>query len=380
MANITGQKHDLTCSTGVNHVPPYTRKLMAWVIYLLTIAIKVRLAGLVVLLFVFLINCYLILFDQQSYIVLLEYFSPDGKISDIFSIFLKIQTPICILFLLWISIDQQSLDLLRKKSETGHQPWLHWRQRKTPYIAACYAWLLISYLPFLFFDYETIKMLAKEDSLYEYSSFLWLFLASISFFYLFSRRRRNLRKVGTKSSRNIFFLLLGLLFFFGAGEEISWGQRIFHFHTPEIMSSNLQHEFSLHNMPFFDTRVPGYKDNQHMNRGKKGIAQELTIYSLFNRFWFSFCVLIPILNLISFRVHKWMEKINFPVAPIWIGLFFMANSFIFYNVLQYFVPYPLSGPPREIMEAAYCFFFFILAVWFINVPQSVNLKLGIKFK
>lgn len=43
-------------------------------------------------------------------------------------------------------------------------------------------------------------------------------------------------------------LLLALLFFYGAGEEISWGQRLFGFGTPEVFDEyNLQGETNLHN-------------------------------------------------------------------------------------------------------------------------------------
>lgn len=48
-----------------------------------------------------------------------------------------------------------------------------------------------------------------------------------------------------------YFALLGLFFFVCAGEEISWGQRIFGFGTPDAMSEvNEQDEFNLHNLKF----------------------------------------------------------------------------------------------------------------------------------
>lgn len=43
--------------------------------------------------------------------------------------------------------------------------------------------------------------------------------------------------------------LLGALFFFGAGEEISWGQRIFDVETPEFFQEhNIQNETNIHNL------------------------------------------------------------------------------------------------------------------------------------
>lgn len=49
-----------------------------------------------------------------------------------------------------------------------------------------------------------------------------------------------------------------LLFIFGSGEEISWGQRILGYETPdELMTANTQGEFNLHNM-----QVQGIKLNK----------------------------------------------------------------------------------------------------------------------
>jgi hypothetical protein len=46
-----------------------------------------------------------------------------------------------------------------------------------------------------------------------------------------------------------FFALLGLFFFVCGGEEISWGQRIFGFETPEkVAAVNEQGEFNIHNL------------------------------------------------------------------------------------------------------------------------------------
>ena len=50
--------------------------------------------------------------------------------------------------------------------------------------------------------------------------------------------------------------LLGLFFFFGAGEEISWGQRIFNVESSEFFSqNNAQGETNLHNLVVNDTKL-----------------------------------------------------------------------------------------------------------------------------
>jgi len=63
-----------------------------------------------------------------------------------------------------------------------------------------------------------------------------------------------------KDQRAVTFLfmttLLGLFFFFGAGEEISWGQRLFNIESSEFFSeNNAQGEMNLHNLVVNDTKL-----------------------------------------------------------------------------------------------------------------------------
>lgn len=46
----------------------------------------------------------------------------------------------------------------------------------------------------------------------------------------------------------LFYLPLIALFIFCGGEEASWGQRLFHFHTPAALAANKQHEANLHDL------------------------------------------------------------------------------------------------------------------------------------
>lgn len=81
-----------------------------------------------------------------------------------------------------------------------------------------------------------------EDGVIEDGQFIFLLLASVTGFALFARGLPN-------GARRFMWLGLGLLFFAMAGEEISWGQRIFGFETPKAMETiNVQREFNLHNM------------------------------------------------------------------------------------------------------------------------------------
>ncbi len=88
------------------------------------------------------------------------------------------------------------------------------------------------------------KVFAKEDGPVEWLTVLALVLS----FIMCTHRVITLRK-----SKNMTFLavwaFLALLCFFAAGEEVSWGQRIFNIESSEFFKqNNAQQETNLHNM------------------------------------------------------------------------------------------------------------------------------------
>ena len=109
-----------------------------------------------------------------------------------------------------------------------------------------FGYLLVC-LSAVFFGYSAINApltfidLVKEDSWVENFTAIWLFLAGILLIATAFRERRVLPLC--------IYILTGVAFFFAAGEEISWGQRIFGFDTPDsFMDLNRQHEFNIHNI------------------------------------------------------------------------------------------------------------------------------------
>ena len=161
------------------------------------------------------------------------------------------------------------------------------------------------------FEPATLKWLAQEDGLFEnFSALNWLLAAGVMFF-LFTK------------NRNIWFLLLGILFAICFGEEISWGQRLFGFSGPEmIQANNFQGEFNLHNLNFFERRF-----------GDKGFwAVMRDVSRLFAIFWFMYGIVLPTSLKISPRLRRFVQYIRLPIMPLTIGVFFMIN----YVVFQYF--------------------------------------------
>lgn len=88
------------------------------------------------------------------------------------------------------------------------------------------------------------EVYTKEDGFAEYGTALFLFCSSLLLIYRFfklSSFKKPLWKVG--------ILLIAAIFIFGAGEEISWGQRIFNVESSEyFLENNAQGETNLHNM------------------------------------------------------------------------------------------------------------------------------------
>lgn len=85
---------------------------------------------------------------------------------------------------------------------------------------------------------------AAEDGLVEYGTAICLFVACVVLF----RNGLGLRGHAPKLAVGLTFFY-AFMFFFGAGEEISWGQRIFGWETSEAMKEiNRQDETTIHNI------------------------------------------------------------------------------------------------------------------------------------
>jgi hypothetical protein len=86
--------------------------------------------------------------------------------------------------------------------------------------------------------------MVAEDSVFEDATALVLLGISILFLVRFIKERKTRNKYWV-----VFNILIVLGAFFGFGEEISWGQRIFSVETGEFFAqNNLQNETNLHNL------------------------------------------------------------------------------------------------------------------------------------
>ncbi len=176
-----------------------------------------------------------------------------------------------------------------------------------------------------------------EDGVIEYGTALFLLaigLYNLSKFIKYRQSHKLLWSVGT--------LLLALLFIFGAGEEISWGQRLFGFETPDSLKEiNRQDETTLHNIRIGDFDV-----------NKLIFSQLLTVILIL------YFALYPIL----YRRVSWIQKTSdlfgIPV-PQWrhMIIFLIATS------VALIIP---SEKKWELHEFAFAAVFFIIFLFPFN--------------
>ncbi len=88
----------------------------------------------------------------------------------------------------------------------------------------------------------------REDGPVEYATAVFFFLSFVFSVVI----ARNFIKSKNILFGTLYFLLAGC-FLFVALEEISWGQRIFNFETPEFFSENVQNETDFHRLPIIQT-------------------------------------------------------------------------------------------------------------------------------
>jgi len=221
------------------------------------------------------------------------------------------------------------------------------------------SYLILTYSTPLIFTGKNYLFLTDEDGLFETAGALMYLLASLLFVYLYFKSKSGNDFIFFRTKRNLFYLLLGLLFFICFGEEISWGQRIFNIDTPEVIAAiNGQNEINVHNLFFFD------------RFGKQGIEIWWSASRLLAIFWFLYCVLIPILHNNFKKISNFFTTLNLPIVPIWIGSLFVLN-YIFLKFVEknlnhlYLIDIALFQEANiEIGEANTGFLFFIVALTF----------------
>jgi len=166
-------------------------------------------------------------------------------------------------------------------------------------------------------DKQSLHSVSLEDGPIESMSALFYFLSSICF--LIAAKRSDFLKNKQTGFRYLMILAWAVLMLIFAGEEVSWGQRIFEIETPTALAElNVQNEINIHNMELINT----------LGVGK---YRYLSIMMLMTG------LLIPLIMLIA-PCRRFMQWIAYPVAPLCYWLIFVGSYIygkVYYNNLVF---------------------------------------------
>ncbi len=209
-------------------------------------------------------------------------------------------------------------------------------------------------------DPSLLRVLCTEDGVVESIGAGCYMFAALFMFYAFtvSSNEEN-RFLGVVTQRNVWFGLLGILFFVCFAEEISWGQRFFGWDTPQILlDSNAQKETNIHNLWIFHSRNP-------MGERKTFWGMFLNMSRLLSVFWFLYCVLMPLFAVLSGKIKNMFRILGIPVPSLWFGVLFLSSFMMLHLFIRGFgMENPSVGDINEFKEMSYAFIFLLLAFRF----------------
>lgn len=154
--------------------------------------------------------------------------------------------------------------------------------------------------------FDAFLYVVREDGWVEYLTALFLILCAIL---LGINAVKALKRADKKQV--LFYTLASLVFIFGCGEEISWGQRIFGIQSGEyFMANNYQGETNLHNLKI------------------DGVDLNILIFSkLMFVALVSYFVLLPLLTWKIKSIRKLVVDFGVPVPRLHhIIMFFVTNT------------------------------------------------------
>ncbi|MEP1522969.1 hypothetical protein [Ascidiaceihabitans sp.] len=182
-----------------------------------------------------------------------------------------------------------------------------------------------------------------EDGFLEYATSFMLFATAV----LCALRLVRDRAYHTKAFA-LTYVLIVVLMIFGAGEEISWGQRIFNIESSEFfLSNNRQYETNLHNM-----EINGVNINKLIF--SKGLVLFLILFYL----------VLPWVYRRNGAVARMFDRLYIPVPKVHFGFAMLAAGLI--------IDLIPSGKKGELNEVCLSIFFFLTLLTPHNKPVVVR--------
>jgi len=178
---------------------------------------------------------------------------------------------------------------------------------------------------------------AVEDGIIEYGTVLMLLISGIIMirrFFLFGRYKRFKWKLTV--------IVIAVLFIFAAGEEISWGQRIFGVESSEFFKdNNAQKEMNLHNLVVGETKI-----------------NKLIFSKLLTGVLVIYLVILPILYVKLSWVKNLITDFGIPIVK-----YHHTIIFILITVVVIIMP---SSKRWEIYEFGFAMIFFLIFLFPLN--------------
>lgn len=216
------------------------------------------------------------------------------------------------------------------------------------------AYIILSYMV-LGWGNQVLAATIPEDHYFEALGALSFFVSSVLFFLAFLRARKVQGENKVFWIKQLACLGFAFLFFFAAGEEISWGQRIFNVETPESINAvNTQGEINVHNLSFGGVKIP--------------------FETMFDLFWISFTVALPLAAKFIKPFGRFAVKF-IPIVPWAVGSVFVFNYLwakvakIIYSSAYNFDLIPFRQAIQEVKEGNYAVLF-ALAALFVFVEMN----------
>ena len=160
---------------------------------------------------------------------------------------------------------------------------------------------LISVVFIVYIHYSvTYVRLIAENNWGEFATFVGFMCSCALFatlFYLSLNKRRD-----------IWFVFFAIVTFLIAMEEISWGQTILNFKTPNLfLNFNFQEEVGFHNI--------------------RAVSPDNMTYFVVSIGFVVYGFILPVLVFLSARAKRIVQNINFPVPPIHLSPLFIATTY-----------------------------------------------------
>lgn len=199
------------------------------------------------------------------------------------------------------------------------------------WLAAASVACVLGFVAWLQFAPVSFGINGYEDGPIEYLTSMLFMVSSIGFA-VAARRSQYLKAKGSIWAYSMVLAWSALMFLFFA-EEISWGQRIIGFGTPEdLRAANVQKEFNIHNLEAISYALGGHHRFLSMMILLTGLVFPLVALTAWGR--------------------KLFQRLSFPVSPLALApLFVGAYLFVKYFVeVQPFADHMLHNAVTETRE------------------------------